>query len=279
MIKGLSAQTKLAAVVGHPVGHSLSPILHNAWLAASDLDAVYLALDVTEAGFAAFMAGLRESQILGLNVTLPFKAAALAVADEASDIAARAGAANLLRFQSGRIWADNTDGAGLIEALSIHETFLPSQGPALLLGAGGAARGAVGALLDAGVPEVHVKNRSPDKVLALQAALGDRRVKTFSSMADPLACIVNATSLGLNGQGAPDLDWTSVRTPTLVLDMVYRPLNTTFLQQASIYGHQVIDGLAMLIGQARPSFAALFGIAPPPIDVRRLALAQLSATG
>jgi shikimate dehydrogenase len=276
----ISGRTAVAGVVGSPVAHSLSPLIHNAWLAAAGIDGVYVAFSPPRDRFAAFAQGLRGGVVRGLNVTVPFKEAALGLADEASEAARRAGAANVLRFApDGRIVADNTDGAGLLAALAAEAPgFDPARGPAVILGAGGAARGAAAALLAAGAPEVRVRNRTRGRADALAQALGPA-VRTFDEGDDAALAgaglIVNATTLGLGGGPGPAVRFTAAAADAVVLDMVYRPLRTLFLRQAEALGLRTADGLEMLIGQAAPSFEAFFGAPPPPIDVRGLCLTAL----
>jgi shikimate dehydrogenase len=278
----ITGATRVAGVVGRPVAHSLSPILHNAWLKAAEIDGVYVALEVAEDGFAAFVQGLRRTSIAGVNVTLPFKEAALAAADDVHPRAQRARAANLLVFGAdGRVRADNTDGLGLATAFAEQAPrFDARRGPVVVLGAGGAARGAVGALLDADCPEIRIVNRTLTRaeVLAndfgVRAMLWDEAEAAFQGA----AAVINATSAGLaDGQG---LNVPLAATPTycVVMDMVYKPLVTPFLAQAQALGRTTVDGLAMLIGQARPSFEAFYGQPPPPeLNVRALALKALNA--
>lgn len=274
----LSATTRVAGVVGHPARHSLSPLIHNAWIAAAGLDAVYLAFEPGKDGFRAFVEGLRGGVVLGLNVTIPFKEEALAAADRASPAATRAGAANLLVFApDGAIEADNTDGAGLTAALSAAG-FDPSAGRCVVLGAGGAARGAVIALLDAGVPQIAVLNRTAARAKALAEL--DARITahdwTDRAVLEGAAAVINATSLGMTGQPPLELSLEPVPQAAVVMDMVYKPLRTQLLQAAERRGHPTADGLAMLIGQAAPSFQAIFGQPPPShVDVRALCLAAL----
>ena len=269
----ITAQTRIAGVVGHPVRHSLSPVIHNAWIEAAGLDAVYLAFAPPRGGFAPLVDGLRGGTVLGLNVTLPFKEEALTLADEASPAAASAGAANLLLLaENGSIRADNTDGIGLIAALE-GAGFNPAAGRCVVLGAGGAARGAVLALLEAGAPEVAVLNRTRARVDALAAL--DARVSahdwTDRAPLEGAAALINATSLGMIGQPPLEIELNAVPRQAVVMDMVYKPLKTELLVAAERRGHRIADGLGMLIGQAAPSFRAMFGQAPPAgVDVRAL---------
>jgi shikimate dehydrogenase len=281
MKPAISGATLVAGVVGAPVTHSLSPLIHNAWLAAAGIDGVYVPFAPSKDGFAALVSGLRGGAVRGLNVTVPFKEAALALADEASAAARGAGAANLILFEpDGRIVADNTDGTGLLAALASQAPkYQPAGGVAVILGAGGAARGAAAALLAAGISEVRVLNRTHGRAEALAAALGDDRLRVLE--ADDGAAlhgaglIVNATTLGLGGGAGPDVALEAAPGSAVVMDMVYRPLRTEFLNCAASLGLTTVDGLEMLIGQAAPSFTALFGAPVPNIDVRGLCLAAL----
>lgn len=280
----ITGKTVVAGVTGRPVTHSLSPILHNAWLAAAGIDGVYVAFPLEGDGFEALAGGLRGGVVRGLNVTLPFKERALALADDATDIARLSGAANVLVFGAdGRILADNTDGAGLLWAFrSQAPDWNVASGPAVVLGAGGAARGAVAALVAAGAPRVSVVNRTLARAEAIADALGDRVValpldRARDALSDATA-VINATSAGLSGQGQLDVPLEATPAATVVMDMVYKPLETPFLAQARALGRTTVDGLEMLIGQAVPSFEHFFGQRPPTdLDVRGLALKALKS--
>lgn len=260
--------TMIAGVAGQPIVHSLSPLIHSAWIAAAGLDADYRAFGpADEAGFAALVAEGRAGGLRGLNVTAPFKAAALASADEASGTARMCGSANLLVFDHGRILADSTDGEGLMAALTEQAPGLDVAGqPVLVLGAGGAARAAAAAL-KAAEAEVAVLNRTPERAERLAADLGVR-VAGSDHLAGA-ALVVNALSV------APEIDMDALRADAVLMDMTYRPLETLFLAAGRARGLTTVDGLAMLIGQARPSFTALFGLEPPTVDVRAHALKAL----
>jgi shikimate dehydrogenase len=281
----VTGATVVAGVVGAPVTRSLSPVLHNAWIAKAGLDAIYVAFAPTVATFMSFAEGMRGGAIRGVNVTAPFKEQALAVASAATPRATAAGAANLLIFEpTGEISADNTDGCGLLSAFAEQApSFAASQGPVVLLGAGGAARGAAAALLEAGAPEVRIVNRSPERGRALTRLLGER--STYFEWGDmaaafaDAAAIINATPAGWSGAENVEAPLQHAPPGAVVMDMTYRPLRTAFLRSAESSGRTTVDGLAMLIGQAAPSFRSLFGMEPPPIDVRRLALKSLEAEG
>jgi shikimate dehydrogenase len=278
----LSGKAIVAGVAGAPVAHSLSPLIHNAWIEAAGLDAVYAPFSPPRESFTAFAKSLAGGAIRGLNVTVPFKEEALALATSASDVARRAGAANLLLFEpDGSIRADNTDGAGLLAALAEQApAWRPASGPVVVFGAGGAARGAAAALIDAGASEVRLVNRTAARAEALAADLGARCRAVADAFAaiDGAALVVNATTLGLEGGPGPVGRFPGARSTTVVMDMVYRPLRTQFLQAAAGAGLVTVDGLAMLIGQAAPSFEAFYGRPPPAIDVRGLCLAALGET-
>lgn len=281
----ITARTVVAGVVGQPIGHSLSPVLHNAWLTAAGIDGVYVALAPKAEGFAAFVEGQRGGgAIRGVNVTVPFKEAALAAADEASARARLAGAANLLIFETdGRIRADNTDGVGLLGAFEVQAPgFDPAAGPVAVMGAGGAARGAVAALLLAGTPEVRVLNRTLSKAQDLAIDLG--RKVSAAALADAgavfagVTAVINATAAGMAGGQGLDVPLEKTPSGAVVMDMFYKPLETPFLAQAKALGRRTVDGLEMLVRQAEPSFEALFGAPPPPtVDVRALALKALNS--
>ena len=263
--------TVVAGVAGQPIAHSLSPLIHGAWIKAAGLDADYRAFGPEdEAAFKGLIEGGRAGGLRGLNVTAPFKALALAEADEASGAARLCGSANLLVFEDGRTRADSTDGEGLTAALAEQAPELDVAGQAvLILGAGGAARAAAAALKAAGA-KVDVLNRTPGRAeaLATELEVGVAGPEAFGDA----RLVVNALSV------PPEIEVEALRTDAVLMDMTYRPLLTPFLAAGRARGLTTVDGLAMLIGQARPSFRALFGVEPPAIDVRALALEALGET-
>jgi len=266
--------TMNAGVVGHPIRHSLSPAIHGAWIAAAGLDAHYGFHDPeTPEAFAALIAQGRAGALRGLNVTAPYKEQAFALADETSASAQLVASANLLVFEDGRVRADSTDGLGLMHALAEQAPALDVSGQAMVvLGAGGAARAAAGALAGAGAA-VRIVNRSRDRAERLAADVGPSVIVTDVPEAfDRAVLVVNALSV------RPDFDIALLEAGTVVMDMTYRPLMTPLLQAARARGLTTVDGLAMLIGQARPSFQAIFGTPPPDIDVRAIVLEKLGET-
>lgn len=276
----LSGATRVAGVIGHPISHSMSPVLHNAWLAAAGIDGVYVPFSVQVGRFTAFVESLRGGSVAGLNVTLPFKGEALALADQATFRAKVAEAANVLVFQAdGTISADNTDGLGMLKAFEQQTPgFDPKAGPVVILGAGGGARGAAAAFVEAGCPDVRIVNRTLAKAQAIAEPLG---AKAFSldetrKALEDAGAVVNATSAGLSGSPALEVPLEASPKTAVVMDMVYKPLRTPFLLQAEKLGRRTVDGLGMLVGQAIPSFEAFYGQPPPAsVDVRSLALKAL----
>ncbi|CAN5471690.1 shikimate dehydrogenase [soil metagenome] len=272
----------VAGVCGQPIRHSMSPVIHNAWIAAAGLDAAYARFAPSEDSFESFIEGLRGGAIRGLNVTIPFKEQALACADQCSPLAQLAGAANLLIFEAdGTIRADNTDGPGLIQAIAVQAPgFDLAISPVVILGAGGAARGAAAALALAGAPRISLVNRTVARAEAIARSIGGAVETASDGELDGLlgeaGLVINATSLGLGGGRGPVARLELTPRNAVVVDMVYKPLQTEFLQRAQVAGRRTVDGLEMLLRQAVPSFEAFFGISPPAsVDVRALALARL----
>jgi shikimate dehydrogenase len=283
MSRTISGATLVAGIAGAPVRHSLSPRIHNAWLEAAGVDGVYVPFSPPSDDFVRFAEGLRGGAIRGLNVTLPFKEAALSIADEASERARLAGAANLVVFdEDGRITADNVDGLGLLAAFAAQSPgFDPKAGCAVIVGAGGAARGAAAAFVAAGAPEVRIVNRTLARAELVAGSLG-RSVRAYALDAAPRAfedvhAVINATSAGLSDDQL-DLPLEVAPENAVVMDMTYKPLVTPFLRRAKELGRPTVDGLEMLIRQAEPSFEAFFGRVPPKeVDVRALCIAALEA--
>ena len=265
----ITGRAKLAGVMGWPVGHSLSPLLHGYWLTTHAIDGAYVPLAVKPEDFAEAVRMLPKLGFAGANVTIPHKQAALAACDELDDVAVRIGAVNTIVVRrDGRLWGTNTDAYGFIENLKAkHPAWDPGAGPAVVIGAGGAARAVVVALLDAGVPSVRLTNRSRERAENLARDLDAKRIEVIDwdlrgvSLAGAML-LVNTTSLGMTGQPALDLDLAHLPKDAAVYDIVYVPLETDLLKAARAAGHPVIDGIGMLLHQARPGFAAWFGIEP-----------------
>lgn len=271
----------VAAVVGFPVKHSLSPLIHGLWLKAVGVDGSYTACETPPERFADTVARLRAEGLGGINVTVPHKEAALALADTADDAARAAGASNLLVFVEHGIAAHNTDGIGMLAALAEQAPdWRPLDAVVTVIGAGGAAKGAAAALNAAGVAELRIVNRTVERASALAAACAGRAYdwRQMGEALDGATLVINATTRGLNGADPLELAWPQPPPGGAALDMVYRPLRTAFLEGAQAAGWATADGLAMLIGQARPSFQALFGRPPPAsVDVRAACLRAMQA--
>lgn len=262
----LSGKAMLAGVIGWPVAHSRSPRLHGHWIARHGLDAAYVPLPVRPEDFATAVAGLRAAGFRGANVTLPHKEAAFALADRLTPRARRAGAVNTLVFHPDGVEGDCTDGFGFLASLDGHD---PAAGPAVVLGAGGAARAVAAALLDAGCPRVTLVNRSPARAEALAAALGGPVEVAAAPPLAGAALLVNATSLGMAGQPPLEIDLSPLPAGATVADIVYVPLETPLLRAARVRGLRAVDGLGMLLHQARPGFHAWFGVDPAVDDALR----------
>ncbi|MCC5991649.1 MAG: shikimate dehydrogenase [Rhodobacteraceae bacterium] len=258
----------LAGVIGCPVGHSRSPLLHGTWLRQYGIAGHYMPLHVEGADLTDVLRALPRMGFVGANVTIPHKEAALALADSASDVAKQIGAANTLSFDAdGRCHADNTDGYGFMANLAQNAPdWRPNAAPALLLGAGGAARAIIVALLDAGCPEIRLSNRTPARAEALATEFGPRlRVVEWAARGrdlGDLGLLVNTTSLGMAGQPALEMPLAGMASDALVTDIVYTPLKTDLLARAEMQGLRMVDGLGMLLHQAVPGFERWFGQRP-----------------
>jgi shikimate dehydrogenase len=270
-----SGAAKVAGVAGWPIAHSLSPMMMGQWIKQLGLDGLYAPFAIAPEHHRDAFASLSSTGLVGLNVTIPYKQSALEISDSVSAAAEAVGAANLLTFKQGIIHADNTDIVGFLDALRHAGSQLDTRTRVLLLGAGGAARAAAYALSVADVAEINLCNRSSERAERLAADLvpGANIVSWDQKDAALKAAdlVINATSLGMSGRSDLVLDWASVKPDAAAFDIVYTPIKTRFLRDAAKAGLQTIDGLDMLIGQARPSFEALFGVAPPvEFDMRAL---------
>ncbi|MCU0881345.1 MAG: shikimate dehydrogenase [Hyphomonadaceae bacterium] len=261
-----SASTRLAGVIGQPVRHSLSPVMHNAWCAAHGIDATYLAFDATPETFETVVRGLAAGGAAGVNVTVPFKEKALALADSATAVAGKCGAANTLVFQNGAILADNTDGAGFVADLQARAPDWQSvPGGVMILGAGGAARGIAAALLAEGVAGVMIVARRSEQAAALCQHVGGGQPVSWASLESHLPAVgvlVNATPRGLRGHDPLMLDLSGLRPDATVYDTVYIPRETALLATARARGLRALDGLGMLVGQGALAFERFFHVHP-----------------
>jgi shikimate dehydrogenase len=258
----------LAGVIGNPIAHSKSPRLHRHWLAKYGIAGDYVPLHVDKDDLAEVLRALPRMGFVGANVTIPHKVAALEIADHVSDRATLIGAANTLIFhEDGKIIADNTDGYGFLANLKQGAPdWRPDLGPAAVLGAGGAARAVIVSLLDAGVPEILLSNRTRTKADVLRSEFGSR-VRAFEwvqagNMIEAATTVVNTTSLGMVGSPELRVPLDGLQPGTVVTDLVYNPLRTHLLDEAEKAGCTVVDGLGMLLHQGVPGFERWFGVRP-----------------
>ena len=261
----------LAGVVGWPIAHSRSPALHRHWLRRYGIRGDYVALGIEPRDFETAFPALPALGFRGVNVTIPFKETVLRFATQVSDRAALIGAANTITFrEDGAIYADNTDGYGFLENLRAGAPgWKGSDGPALVFGAGGAARAIVSALLSDGAPEIRLFNRTRSRAEFLADEFGAKvHVGDWlhaEDAMDGLATIVNATSLGMTGHKALPFSLRRAPKTVVVNDIVYSPLITPLLEEAAARRMRWVDGLGMLLHQGRPGFEAWFGV-PPEVD-------------
>ena len=279
----LSGKAAVAGVMGWPVGHSLSPRLHNYWLARHGIDGAFVPLPVAPEHFAQALRVVGLLGFRGVNVTVPHKEAALGAVDEADAAARRIGAVNTVVCRDdGSLRGMNTDGAGFLAHLAAtHPDFDVAAGPAVLVGAGGAARAVAAALVDAGAPEVRIVNRTLARAETLATGLGEPlRVLSWIERNAALAdanLVANTTTQGMAGQPPLDLDLRRLPVEAVVYDVVYNPLRTPLLKAAAARGNRLVDGLGMLMHQAVPGFAAWFGATPEVTAELRAHLAEALA--
>lgn len=269
----LTGAASVAGVLGWPIEHSRSPRLHGHWLDRYRIDGAYVPFAVQPERLEAAIRGLQALGAKGVNLTLPHKEAVLPLIDEVSETARRIGAVNTVIMRAdGRIQGDNTDAFGFMESLrSGAPDWQAGEGPAVILGAGGAARAIAVALLDADVPSLRLVNRTAERAERLAEALRPMAsgrtidVITWVERADALAganFLVNTTSLGMSGQPPLEIRLDDLPHAATVTDIVYTPLETDLLAAARARGNDGVDGLGMLLHQGRPGFAAWFGTDP-----------------
>jgi shikimate dehydrogenase len=248
-------------VVGWPIAHSLSPLIHTIWAKRAGLNAYYVPVPVEPDydSFARAMDSLRTIGFQGVNVTIPHKEHALRYADHTSPYAHAAGAANMMTFRQNKAYADNSDIHGFRVAMT--DAGASGAGRAVVLGAGGAARGVVNALKGLGYLNISIANRTHEKAerLAERFELEPIDWEERSNVFDGVSALVNTTSLGMTGEPPLDLDLSNLNPETIVADIVYTPLETPLLKQARAKGCKTVDGLSMLMHQAVPGFETWLG--------------------
>lgn len=258
---------RLAGVMGWPIAHSRSPKIHNHWFSMHGIDGVYAPLAIEPGRLDAALRALPALNFSGCNLTIPHKEAALAIVDRLDRDAERIGAVNCVVVEeNGGLIGKNYDAFGFMASLRAEAPNWRRDSPAVVIGAGGAARAVVCALIDAGVPEIRICNRTIERAQALAASFGAPvRAVDFASREGQLAdagLLVNASSLGMIGQPPLDLPLTALSKQAVVCDIVYAPLTTPLLERARALGLTTVDGLGMLLHQARPAFRDWFGVMP-----------------
>ena len=267
----------LAGVIGSPISHSQSPRLHAYWLKRYAMPGYYIPMDVAHGDLKDALQTLPKLGFVGLNVTIPHKETVLGLADQVSDRASLIGAANTLSFQNGKVHADNTDGYGFLENLRQGAPdWRPTDGPAAVLGAGGAARAVISALVGSGVSEIRLANRTRSRSEAMRAEFGTK-IEVFDwvqagNAIDGAALVVNTTSLGMVGKQEFRVPLDGLSRSMVVSDLVYTPLETTLLSEAKAAGCTTVDGLGMLLHQAAPGFERWFNYKPDIDDATRKAV-------
>lgn len=267
----ITGKTNCVGILGYPVGHSLSPVMHNAAFEKNQMDYVYIPLPTPSTELSVAVSALKAWNFRGANVTIPHKVAVMEYLDEIAEDARMIGAVNTITIRDGRAIGSNTDGIGFIASLR-KAGAAPEGGKAVLLGAGGAARAVVWGLLQNGIENITILVRNVEKGSAFAerfASYGDIKVYAFGDAEAKKALractlLVNTTPLGMapNLDAMPDVDWADVAEGAVVYDLIYTPLMTRFLREAQEHGHQVINGKDMLIEQGAESFFRWTGIEP-----------------
>jgi shikimate dehydrogenase len=271
-----------AFVCGHPVAHSRSPLIHGHWLRELGIDGSYGRIDIAPSDIRAFIAGLPGSGFVGGNVTIPHKEAAFETVSRRDGEAEAVGAVNTLWIENGKVCGGNTDAIGFAANLDDRAPGWRERDRALVLGAGGAARAVVHAILSAGYTRVDITNRTPARAQELADLFGARVRAHGNDAVDMLLSaadlVVNTTSLGMDGEASLPADVAALPDHALVTDIVYVPLETPFLRAASARGLKTVDGLGMLLHQAVPGFERWFGTRPAVTQkLRDLVIADLDA--
>ncbi|MGS1094889.1 shikimate dehydrogenase [Aquamicrobium terrae] len=269
-----------AFVIGHPIAHSRSPKIHGHWLKSYGLAGSYEAIDVAPGDLAGFIAALRENGFRGGNVTIPHKEAVFELVDRIDTAAERIGAVNTLWFEDGRLWGGNTDAHGFAANLDEHAPGWAANGPAVVLGAGGAARAIIYALKERGVRDIRILNRTLERAGDLRDRFGKgisaHRLEAAGELLADAGLLVNTTALGMHGNEGLPADPAALPDKAIVTDIVYVPLETPLLAAARARGLACVDGLGMLLHQAVPGFERWFGKRPEvTAELRDLVLADL----
>tara|TARA_B100000900_G_scaffold334202_1_gene295468 strand:- start:27 stop:860 length:834 start_codon:yes stop_codon:yes gene_type:complete len=259
---------RLAGVLGNPISHSKSPRMHNYWLKQNKLNGYYIPIKVELADFEQTIRTLMGAGFSGVNVTIPHKVSALEIADESSKTAQNIGAANTLTFtKENKIYADNTDAYGFLNNIKCkYPDWDPKKGMSVVLGAGGASRAVISALLSEGSKKIMVLNRTIEKAETVKNDYDNKiTIESWENINEVVASssnIINTTSLGMNDETFIPINPKAIPEKSLVSDLVYTPLETNLLKMAKDNGSRTVDGLGMLIHQGVPGFETWFGQKP-----------------
>jgi len=269
--------TVLTGVVGFPVEHSKSPLIHGYWLKKYGINGTYVPLKIAPENLTTVLKALPLAGFKGVNVTVPHKVAVLSVIDELSEEARKAGAVNTVFFKDdGTVYGHNTDGYGFMENVRSVQNVDWKNACVAVLGTGGAARGICAALTTAGCAEIRLVYRTLEKAEMLKKAVGGNVVlipwKDRNDCLDGMSVLSNATTLGMNGFEKLDVSLEKLPSDAVVTDAVYAPLETDLLKRAKQSGFKTADGLGMLLHQARPAFQTWFGVLPDVTDDLRRAV-------
>ena len=278
----MAEPAKKAFVTGHPIAHSRSPKIHGHWLATYGIDGSYQAIDVAPADFAAFLGSLRENGYRGGNVTIPHKEAAFAGVTRRDHAADAIGAVNTLWFEDGVLWGGNTDGVGFAANLDDHAPGWAANGPAVVLGAGGASRAVIHALKERRITDIRVVNRTLSRAEELRdlfgAGVSAHGAEAVDELLADAGLLINTTALGMHGNEALAADPAGLPGHAIVTDIVYVPLETPLLAAARKRGLKTVDGLGMLLHQAVPGFERWFGRKPEvTAELRQMIVADIEA--
>ncbi|MEI6207148.1 MAG: shikimate dehydrogenase [Desulfuromonadales bacterium] len=276
----LNGATRVLCILGNPVSHSLSPAIQNAAISACDLDYIYVPFSVRPQSLGEAVSGLRALGVSGFNVTIPYKTAIMSYLDKLDESAAAAGAVNTVSISGDHMTGYNTDGHGLISSLADDLSFVAGSDSIVVIGAGGAARGAVAALCRAGAERIVLANRSYNKAVQLAAEMSNRYEKTCIKVSaqdqlsenhlNSASLLINTTSLGMKGDRISFVDLARLPKSAKVYDMVYSPAETPLLREATAKGIAAVNGLGMLAAQGERAFTIWTGKIPPKGLMKRV---------
>lgn len=275
------AEAKNIYVIGWPIKHSRSPLIHNHWIKKHGLNVNYQQKQISPDDLANFIHTLNQDECLGFNITIPHKEAVFNAIKQRDILAEKLGASNVISWQKNKLFASNTDGYGFYKNLIQHSDWQQKDKPVIIYGAGGAARAILQAMHDAGAKHLYIYNRTTTRA---QKLLADLNIKAsiLNDLGELSACLqqaglfINTTSLGMNGENDVQIDLSPMKKSAIVADIVYTPLKTSLLKQADDLGLVTVDGLGMLLHQAAKAFEIWFGILPEvDQELRDLVIADL----